>query len=171
MMFLMRTRCFYRCIAPTAFAVLILMFQTEVRADTLHCPAVPEPINSGFRAYQFKGVTAAVVEWTFKSLFSNQAEVDSLVAELNVLRNKYGDVKNYHTLGVDRISPNTSIYYVGAGQERGEIFFKLVYYCEKDEWILSDRPQFHPDPDFIISQNYYLRLIKELEEAISKKGK
>ena len=170
-MFLLRTRCFYRCIAATAFAVLILIFHAEVRADTPRCPAVPEPINSGFRAYQFKGGAAAVLEWTYKSAFANQTEMDSLVAELSVLRNKYGDIKSYRTIGVDRISPNTSIYYIGAGQERGEIFFKWVYYCEKDEWVLADRPQIHSDPDFVISQNYYLRLIKELQEAVSKKGK
>lgn len=170
-MFLKRTRFFYRCMAVTAFAVLIFMIHPEVRADTQNCPPSPELIKSGFRAYQFKGVQAAVTEWTYKSPFGAPEEVASLVKELTAHRNFYGDVKGYRSLGVDRITPNTRIEYVGAGHERGELFFKFIYYCEKDEWILSDRPKINADPDFIFSQNYYLRLIKELQEEISKREK
>jgi hypothetical protein len=47
----------------------------------------------------------------------------------------------------------------------------LIYYCEKDEWILSDRPKFNSDPDTIFSQNFYLRSIKDLEEAGSTKAR
>lgn len=171
MMFLIRTRCFYRCITTTAFAVLILAVSPEAHAETQSCPAFPDPIKSGFRSYQFKGTAAAVIDLTFKSFYSTQNEMDSLVKDLNAYRNNLGDVKNTHTIGVDRITPNTSVFYMGAGHERGEIFFKLIYYCEKDEWILSDRPQFSADPDFVISQNFYLRSIRDLDETISRKGK
>jgi hypothetical protein len=169
-MFHTRRRCFEPCIAGTACAVLVLMFSADVRAAQ-SCPKFPEPIKSGFRAYQFKGAAPAVLEWTYKSSFADPNEMERLVGELNVFHNSYGDVKTYHTVGVDRVTPNTTIYYVGAGLERGELFFKMVYYCETDEWILSARPQINPDPDLIFSQDYYLRLIKELEEAGSKKGK
>jgi len=170
-MFQMRKRCLDRCLIAGAIALLTLAVSPAVYADIESCPAVPDPIKNGFRSYQFKGTAAAVLDWTFNSYYAAPNEMDSLVRDINVYRNKLGEARNYHILGADRITPNTSVFYVGAGHERGELFFKLIYFCEKDAWILSDRPQFHPDPDFIISQNYYLRSLKDLQEAGAKKGK
>jgi hypothetical protein len=158
-------RSFVRCLAAAAFAVLLLSVSPDVRAAAPSCPAFPDPVKNGFRSYQIKGVAAAVSDWTYKSYFNNSQEVDGLVKELTAYRNKLGDVKNYHTLGVDPVSPNTSIYYVGAGHERGELFFKLVYYCESDEWVLSDRPKIDSDPDAVISGDFYLRRMTDLQEA------
>jgi hypothetical protein len=158
-------RCSIRSLAATAFAVLMLMISPDVRAATPSCPSFPDPVKNGFRSYQFKGVSAAVSDWTYKSYFAHPSEVEGLVKELTAYRNNLGDVKNYHTLGVDKVSPNTSIFYVGAGHERGELFFKLVYYCESDEWVLSDRPKIDSDPDAVISGDFYLRRMTDLQEA------
>jgi len=158
-------RGFVRCLSATAFAVLILTAGAEAPAALTSCPSFPDPVKNGFRSYQFKGVAAAVSDWTYKSYFGNPQEVDTLVKELTTYRNNLGDVKNYHTLGVDKVSPNTSIFYVGAGHERGELFFKLVYYCESDEWILSDRPKIGSDPDAVISEDFYLRTMSDLQAA------
>jgi hypothetical protein len=170
-MLLKRARLLYRCMAVMVFAVPIVMIHPEVRAETPNCPPNPELIESGFRAYRFKGVEAAVTEWTYKSSFAASEEAASLVKELTAHRNFYGDFKSYRSLGVDRITPNTRIEYVGAGHERGELFFKFIYYCEKDEWVLSDRPKMNADPDSIFSQNHYLRLIKELQEKTARREK